>query len=149
MPSSATSFRPLLSAPSPGQLRGHIGDLPIHVLERILVDNLLEDGGLDTVKKFVVAAPTFASKAVRNVPHLFTICGVDEMGFKKDWWFWRKFSKLRRCQSKKGLWKAGDTGNSREEAQVQGERAMETQESGGIANWRKDNPAAHGTDEAL
>jgi hypothetical protein len=155
VPSGTSPFGPLRPAPNPGQLRCHIGDLPIWILERILIDNLLADGGLPAVSDFVVAAPGLAAKAIRIVPHLFTVCGVDEMGFRKDFRFWRKFSKLRRHQSKKGLWKVGDTSALREEAQLHGEKAAETvaiaehQESGGIADWRKDIPAAHGIDETL
>ena len=155
MPPGTPSFRPLGSTPSPGQLRAHIGDMPVHILERILVDNVLEDGGLPSVSNFVVAAPILAAKAIRTVPHLFIICGVDELGFRKDWWFWRKFSKLRRYQSRNGLWRADDNSALREEARAQEERvreivtAVQHQDPGGIANWRKDIPAADGTDETL
>lgn len=55
MSSGAASFGPIRPTPSSGQFRGHIGDVPIHILERILVDSLLEDGGLDAVKNFAVA----------------------------------------------------------------------------------------------
>jgi len=154
MPSGTPSLGPLRSARSPGQPLGLIGDFSICVLERILVDNLLADGGLPAVSDFVVAAPIPAAKAIRNVPHLLTVCGVDEMGFRKDWWFWRKFSKLRCYQAKKGLWEAVDT-VPREEKRAYGEGAVETvaiaeyQKCDGIADWRKDIPAAHGIDEAL
>ncbi|KAF3052444.1 hypothetical protein E8E11_008653 [Didymella keratinophila] len=136
VPSGTSSFGPFPSPPSPGQLRGRIGDFPTCILERILVDNLLEDGGIP-ISDFVLATPILAAKAIRTVPHLFTICGVDEMGFIKDWRFWQKFLKLRGYQSKNGLWK------------VDNSAITEYKKCDGIADWRKDIPAAHGTDEAL
>jgi hypothetical protein len=65
--SGTSSFDPLYSAPSPGQIRGHIGDLLLRVLERMLVDNLLEEGELPAVSYFVFAAPIHAAKAIRTI----------------------------------------------------------------------------------
>jgi hypothetical protein len=60
-------FGPFRSVPSSIQLpedRSYIGDLPISILERIIVDNLLVHGELDAVCHFVMAALRLASKAL-------------------------------------------------------------------------------------